>query len=926
MKPIKLKMTGFESYCKPVEIDFEKAGKNGLFLICGPTGSGKTTIFDAITYALYGEPSGDTRKESMLRSTLADETIPTEVEFTFEINSKRYTVKRNPKYTRKAKVGNKTVTENANAELIFYDGRESIVQSSKVTAAVENILKLVKKDFCQISMIAQGAFQKFLLAPTEDKKTIFREIFKTSKYQQLEEKLDENAKLLEAQCREAYTSICHYISLMDVYDNEVLQQQLETIKQKKIPEENDITILKEILNDNSAKLELNEKEIKKTNSALNKINEKVTRANEKRKIIEQKNSLEKENLSIKEKINGAQKVLENALSLETEKNKHAEELTLIKNSLADYSTLEESEKTISSLNKKNAELQKSITSITKKITEQKIELEEKNKQLPLLEKAGENYISIKNKLEESSTDFDKLDSLLKKIKLFTDEKKELSSWQEKSKAASEEYKKTNTLYIEKKQLFFMEQAGILAQDLSENTPCPVCGSLTHPSPAKKSGHAPTKEELDIFEKDAEDASKTFISISKKTSEMNASILNEEKNIYESAGQFFSDKEIKSEELELTVTEKKAELKQTITSLRQELLIEKENTEKKNKLQEEIPALRTSIQNAEAELSELKINEGKTKTELQEKQSFIETLKSKLSFDSKAEAENQLNKLSSLITQIEKKITEAKETKEILEKKDAEISGQLNQSRQLLDSFKDIDEGEILKQQEELQENNEQLERIHNTLLPVYSTCKNSIASIEKTFSEISQIENRRRMVSDLASIANGAVSANGKVRLETYVQAAFFDRIIARANRRFLAMSSKQFELIRDISVENRRSQIGLDLNVIDHHNGSIRAVSTLSGGEQFQASLSLALGLSDEIQESSGGGGIHLDSMFIDEGFGSLDSATLDKAMTSLSGLTANDKIIGIISHVEELKNKIDSKIIVSKDINGNSSVIIEN
>ena len=244
----------------------------------------------------------------------------------------------------------------------------------------------------------------------------------------------------------------------------------------------------------------------------------------------------------------------------------------------------------------------------------------------------------------------------------------------------------------------------------------------------------------------------------------------------------------------------------------------------------------------------------------------------------------------------------------------------------MDSFKDIDEGEILKQQEELQENNEQLERIHNTLLPVYSTCKNSIASIEKTFSEISQIENRRRMVSDLASIANGAVSANGKVRLETYVQAAFFDRIIARANRRFLAMSSKQFELIRDISVENRRSQIGLDLNVIDHHNGSIRAVSTLSGGEQFQASLSLALGLSDEIQESSGGGGIHLDSMFIDEGFGSLDSATLDKAMTSLSGLTANDKIIGIISHVEELKNKIDSKIIVSKDINGNSSVIIEN
>lgn len=926
MKPIKLKMTGFESYCKPVEIDFEKAGKNGLFLICGPTGSGKTTIFDAITYALYGEPSGDTRKESMLRSTLADETIPTEVGFTFEINSKRYTVKRNPKYSRKAKTGNKTVTENANAELVFHDGRESIVQSSKVTAAVENILNLAKKDFCQISMIAQGAFQKFLLAPTEEKKTIFREIFKTSKYQQLEEKLDENAKLLEAQCREANASIRHDISLINVYDNETLQLQLDTIKQKNIPEENDIEILKSILSNNETKLKLNEKEIKKTASALIEINEKATRANEKRKITEQKNKLEKESIDIKEKITSAQKFLEDAVTHENEKNKYTEELTLIKNSLNDYITLEESETSLNELNKKSIVLQKEISSITKTITEQNIELKDKKDQLPLLEKAGENYIAIKNRLEEASSDFEQLDNLLKKIKLFISEKKELSSWQEKSKAASEEFKKTNALYIEKKQLFFMEQAGILAQELSENTPCPVCGSLNHPAPAKKSGHAPTKEELDILETKAEDANKSFISISKKASEMNAVILNEEKNIHESAGQFFSDEEIKNGNLEVTAAEKKSELKQTITSLRQELIIEKENTEKKNKLQEEIPALQNSIAKSEEELSELRIEEGKTETELKEKQNFIETLKSKLSYNSKADAENQINRLSLLITQIEKQISDAKQAKEFLEKKAAELSGQLHQAEQLENSFKDINEAEILQQQKELKERNESLESIHNSLLPVYSSCKNSIASIEKAFMEISKIENKRRMVSDLASIANGAVSANGKVRLETYVQAAFFDRIIARANRRFLSMSSKQFELIRNVSVENHRSQIGLDLNVIDHHNGSIRAVNTLSGGEQFQASLSLALGLSDEIQESSGGGGIHLDSMFIDEGFGSLDSTTLDKAMTSLSGLTKNDKIIGIISHVEELKNKIDSKIIVSKDINGNSTVTIEN
>lgn len=926
MKAINLKLTGFESYCKPVEIDFTKVSRNGLFLICGSTGSGKTTIFDAITYALFGEASGENRKESSLRSTLADENIPTKVEFTFEVNSKVYTVKRNPKYLRKSKTGNKTVTENANAELIFHDGREPVVQTSKVTACIEEILKLCKKDFCQIAMIAQGAFQKFLLAPTEEKKNIFREIFKTSKYQKLEEKLDAEAKELLLSCKEINNQIIHSISLIDVYNNEELLQKLNQIKEKSFPEENDINTLEEVCKNNSQLLKENENQIKEVQEILSQINSKATRADEKRKLILQKEKLSLEIKNAEEESLLAEKNLSSLLLKEDEKKSFQEKLTLIKNSIEEYTQLDNEENLIKKLNEKNAELLENQNFLKENILKNKNIILQKKERLLTLKDSYENLILTEKDFEENSNKYEKLQSIKNKLSSFLQLQNLLNKKQEETKKAAADYEEKNSLYLNKKKLFFMEQAGILAEELSDGKACPVCGSLSHPEPAKKSGHAPSKEELEALEKEAGNSNKYLSKISNESSQLLATLLNEEKNLKELASKEIEDFNDKIESLKELLLQKEEDVNKKLLLLRQSLSTAKKEAEEKDILQKEIPLLEEKLSQSENELSKNLIDFEKCKTQLEEKISFIENLKSKLIFSSKSQAEKNMLLLENAINEIEKNIEFAKEKKDKANTKKAEFAGQLKQTEELLETYKDINEEEVLKIKNELEEKNYLLNQNHNSLLPVEESGRRNLESVKKLFNSIKDIEKKRQMVSNLSNIANGNISSSGKVRLETYVQAAFFDRIIARANKRFLTMSSRQFELVRDISTENHRSQIGLDLNVIDHHNGSIRSVTTLSGGEQFQASLSLALGLSDEIQETSGGGGIHLDSMFIDEGFGSLDSSTLNKAMNSLMTLAKNEKLIGIISHVEELKSRIDSKIIVTKDINGNSSITIEN
>ncbi|MCR5218538.1 SMC family ATPase [Treponema sp.] len=926
MKPISLKMTGFESYCKPVEIDFTKVSDKGLFLICGSTGSGKTTIFDAITYALYGEPSGDTRKESMLRSTLADENIPTKVEFTFEVNSKIYTVKRNPKYIRKAKTGNKTVTENANAELIYSDGRDPVVQTSKVTAAVQDILKLCKKDFCQIAMIAQGAFQKFLLAPTEDKKTIFREIFKTSRYQQLEERLDADAKALSFECREINNQISHDINLIEAFDDEEKNKELSLIKEKSFPEENDIEFLEYICKDNDKKLKKNEKLIKDNQKELEEINSKATRAEEKRKIAGQIVSLTAQLENLKEESLAAESSLKKAMLREEEKSQAQEKLTLIKNSLEDYQQLDTEEKAAKDFAKKIAESLNSQNKLKNEIAVSEKEITAKKDRLNKLEDCGEQLIIIQNQLEEASDSYEQIQTIKNKYSGFIRQKEILNEKQEEAAKASQDFKNKNALYLEKKRLFFMEQAGILSQELIENQPCPVCGSLDHPSPAKKSGNAPDKEELDELEKEAEESSNNFTKLSGESSELMAGLSNEEKNLREQILSLLPDYTGTIENLNDSLLKKEGEVNKKLSLLRSQVNEAKDMVKEKTDLQNEIPLLEKTLSDDQASLSQNLIDCEKYRSALEEKTAFINKLKEKLLFSSKAQAEENISSLEDVINNIDRDIDNAKKTYENSSKKHAEYSGQLKQAQEVLATYQDINQEEVLSQQAKLEEKKYNLSQIHDSLISVCKNNSRSLESIKKLFESIATIEKKRQMVSHLANIANGNISSSGKVRLETYVQAAFFDRIIARANKRFLTMSSRQFELVRDISTENHRSQIGLDLNVVDHHNGSIRAVSTLSGGEQFQASLSLALGLSDEIQESSGGGGIHLDSMFIDEGFGSLDPATLNKAMNSLMSLAQNDKLIGIISHVEELKSRIDNRIIVTKDINGNSTVQIEN
>ena len=294
----------------------------------------------------------------------------------------------------------------------------------------------------------------------------------------------------------------------------------------------------------------------------------------------------------------------------------------------------------------------------------------------------------------------------------------------------------------------------------------------------------------------------------------------------------------------------------------------------------------------------------------------------MKFKSKKEAEETVKHLKNGI-QLHKNALEKVETEYAdLEKELAGLKGKIDQLKKQLESKEDIDTEKLLEEKNALTEKKTELTEKSETISTRIYTNNRAKENISKKATELTTIEEKWTWVKALSNTANGNISGKEKIMLETYIQATFFDRIIDRANTRLMVMSGGQYELIRRQEASNYRSQSGLELDVKDHYNGSIRNVKTLSGGESFKASLSLALGLSDEIQSNAGG--IKLDTMFVDEGFGSLDEESLQQAIKALADLSEGNRLVGIISHVAELKERIDKQVIVTKEKTGGSKVTI--
>ena len=919
MRPIKLIMSAFGPYAGKTEVDFEKLGTNGLYLITGDTGAGKTTIFDAIAYALYGEASGDLRDTSMLRSKYADLDTPTEVILTFLYDGKEYTIKRNPEHERKARKGDGVTVQKAEAELYYPDGNV-ISKIKDVNAAIVDIMGVDRNQFSQIAMIAQGEFRKLLVADTKDRQEIFRKIFKTDFYRVLQDRIKSEYSNVKNEYEFAEKSVKQFVSGILCDENDVLYIEARKAINGEMTVEDVVELVERIIESDKkseaaavGKISEIEKNLEEVTAVLAKAEEYIKAETELQKselIFEQKKILAEE----------IKKALETEKAKKPEQEKISNEIAIIESEMPKY---DEYESVKSEMKKISEKLNESAKSLENYVNGQKRIAEETEKmksEQKALENAGANIEKLAREKEQAENRKSALEDLVRKISSLEDVTELHERAKKEYRDASEKAESAKNLYDINYRAFLDEQAGILAEDLSEGAPCPVCGSKTHPCLAVKSATAPTEAEVNALKSAYDKAQKTADERSVSAGEIKGKVNAQTEDTRKLISELIGDCEMK----DASANAKKliSEIVQKLKEIEEKIATEEKSAKRKSQLDELIPKEESRIKKAEEIIAKTRedISALSASSEAAEKQS--KALGESLKFESKSEAESKKKALENTLRTMQASFENAEKKYAESEKEITELSGKIKQLRTQISESEKIDIDSVNEKKTALLEEKNNLSQMQKKISFRINTNEAGLDNINQKSAELIAIEKRKISLNALNNTANGNISGKEKIMLETYIQMTYFDRIIARANTRFMKMSGGQYELKRTETADNNRSQSGLDLSVIDHYNATERSVKTLSGGESFKASLSLALGLSDEIQSSAGG--IKLDTMFVDEGFGSLDPESLSQAFRALADLSDGNRLVGIISHVADLKEKIDKQVIITKEKAGGSKIEI--
>jgi len=915
MRPLKLTLSAFGSYAGKTDFDFDKLGTGGLYLITGDTGAGKTTIFDAITYALYGDPSGNNREVSMFRSKYADLETPTFVKLTFKYKDNEYVVKRNPEYERASQRGSGVTKQTAGVELTLPDGK-ILTKTKEVDTSIKNIMGIDKNQFCQIAMIAQGDFLKLLLAPTKERIEIFRHIFKTKLYSDLQNKLKQEASSLDNNCLQIRQSITQYIAGINCDESSLHCVQVSKAKNNELPIDECISLLENLLAEDSQSEEKTAEKILSIEKQADTIKLNIQQG----ESISRAKVLLEQTQSLLEKLSSEKITLAAALDEENKKSVEIERLTkdsaTISAQLPEYDELSQKQtalaKNISLIEQNNLTLNKAKADIDTL----KSQIESLNAESKTLEKCGEQKIILENNILSLNDRLSKLQQLLQSMET-------LKKNHEEHKKAVQIYKERqanvdslDASYKEGHKLYLDAQAGILAETLKEDMPCPVCGSLSHPKKASRPVDVPTKEELDALQNRLSAANKELEMASQAAGKIKGIIDEKMESTLTSIKELLGD--INMNSATDIAKENISELQAKIKSINSEIKQLSKNISRKDSIEKILPQSTKRLEELQDSINNISNTVTTYTSENKAIEERIADLKSKLLFSSKLEADTKIKSNNDTVLKIQKAIELAtKRLNECSEKlasataTKAELSKQLNGKEEInLENEKN----KLYELEGNIKRLRSYKEEIHSRIVNNQSNYKN----INLKSDELIEAEKQYTIVKSLSDTANGNITGKDKIMLETYIQMHYFDRIISRANARLVIMTGGQYDLVRRKEAASKMGQSGLDLDVIDHYNGTERSVKSLSGGESFKASLALALGLSDEIQSSAGG--IQLDTMFIDEGFGSLDEDSLSQAMNALASLASSNKLIGIISHVGELKQKIDKQIIVKKDKTGGS------
>ena len=906
MRPIRLSLQYFGSYTDKQTIDFDLLGTKGLYLITGDTGSGKTTIFDAILYALYGSMSGEYRSKdtTILRSTMAQETDKTEVELVFEFNGTHYTITRWMEYMQPKKRGAGFTEGKAGATMSWPDCLTPISGTKEVSAKILEILGISRDQFSQIAMIAQGDFMKLLMANTEDRIGLFRKIFRTENYKALQERISKEFKDEYQRLSDEKVSINAIIGMVQCDEDSTLRVQLDQAKDTKVftPVSVMIETIQNILKEDQGKKE----ELTQQRNAQQEI---IDACNKNIGIIDSHADSAKQLPVEQDKLKDLMEVQrpekEQAFNTAKKAESRIEELTKqanqLEGTLGDYEALTEWKRKLSSasctledINRpqgRKAQNEQSFSDLDdkrKKLTDEQISLGN-----PDNEKT-----KIENDLKALKQYQQDLSNLSKKRGQLTTEQNTFKTLNEKATYAENEWSRMTNL-------FYSAQAGVLAEKLEEGKPCPVCGSTHHPVKAQKPEEVPSEEELKRLENDAQDSRKKANEQSNKCSGLIMTIGNEEKRLKEQ-GMSVDEAELETLPSHIaTLEEQIKELSAKITRIKA--------------IPDLIAELDTKRQDLEKKKEAIIDDESKAKNDIDTANEQIAKLKERCTYADENAARKAIADLRKEANDLQKNINDTKEQFDNILNEIKRVKDKIKTHEDNLKNVVTLNKDDESEKLQKAQTTFDAITPSINTIVGRESTNNKALKQLQLKATQLEQIEKRYQWLKTLNDTVLGQLSGKEKIMLETYILSTYFERIIRKANLRLLKMTNNQYELRRKQDAVNNRQQTGLDLDIVDHHNGKIRTVKSLSGGESFMASLSLALGLSDEIQSSCGG--IHLNTMFVDEGFGSLDEESRILARNTLQKLSQEgNRLIGVISHVPELK-AIERQIQVHKDHNGVST-----
>lgn len=911
MRPLKLKMSAFGPYAGQVEIDFQKLGENGIYLITGDTGAGKTTIFDAITFALYGEPSGSGRAPAMLRSKYADDDTPTFVELEILCRDAVYRIERSPEYERPKKRGTGTVKQAPTRVLTLPDGR-ILDKEAEVAAEIKSVVGVTREQFSQIVMIAQGDFLRLLTSDTTTKQKIFRDIFGTQIYQRLQEKISEDVGALKKQCEDYSNSISQYIEGIELYnaeDKDVLDNNGDIIKVLKS--------LEDLLEDDRKTYGILKEKISDTEKKGTELEKSLSIYERKKKAYEELSNNENKLKNLDEKLRVLKESLEESKENISKAEEYEKKAAQIYAVIGKYDLLDEKKIFSKKTEEEITDLEKDFEKVNADLDMEKETLSKYKEELSKLEKINEDYAKIEIEAKNLSEKISTLKNIKAKIAELEKKRKLLEKAENEYKEAQKISNEAEKFFSDLRKLYNASIAGIMAAELEDGMKCPVCGSTTHPQKAAYCEEAPTEEKVDEAEKNAEIkagmAREKSLDTAKKRGEYEeyAEALNKEiREIFrdeEAEGSLIDgrigelDLEYKEKEKQLSDMEKKKERKDSLLKT----IPEKEKAHDN---------LREKLLNGERLIAEKKVI-------LKETLKQMEETNKELEYDSKKAASDSAKAFEDEAKKIREEIERLNKDKAEIEKKKAGLSGRNDAIVKEYGEIADVDVDDIKERISDLKNaKKDDDEKLENTShrIKTNDDIYHKICSVSEN---LETVDRKLRWLNSLFKTATGKLSGK-KIMLETYAQMMYFDRIIRRANVHLMKMSGGKYDLKRREEIVDARGQSGLDLDVIDHYNGTERNVRSLSGGESFVAALSLALGLSEEVTANAGG--IRIDTMFVDEGFGSLDEDTLNQAVVTLNNLSEDNRIIGIISHVGELKTRIDKQILVKKEKTGGSKVNI--